>query len=90
VESVAILLAAIGALYLGLLGLATLWFGITADTASDFPFNQLPWVRPGTVIAILLVSPAWLFMLPGVGGILLSSGFALAAAVLFRRGRGET
>lgn len=58
----AISVAALGACILIALGSVVLFFGITADTADDFPFHRYPWVRPVAAVSILAVGQSFLIL----------------------------
>ena len=73
------------------LGLLTALVGISADSAQEFPFQGVGWLRPATVAALLAVAQAWFYIAPSLlGGAALATVFILAAAVvaipLFRGG----
>ena len=91
VEALSLCLFFAGVAFLLGLGLLTALVGISADSAQEFPFQSVGWLRPATVGALLAVAQAWFYVASSLlGGAALAAVFTLAAAVvaipLFRRG----
>jgi lysylphosphatidylglycerol synthetase-like protein (DUF2156 family) len=89
-ETMLLLLFGLGTVVLIGLGLVTLFFGITADEAADFPFARYSWLRPLAACAVMAVAPGWLVILSNsVGAWLLFGGFFAASMFIlwhWRRG----
>jgi hypothetical protein len=62
-ESVAIVVGALGAVFLVALGAITLLFGATADVAEDFPFRRIAWLRPVTAASLVAVGQSFFVLL---------------------------
>lgn len=62
-ELLAISIAALGTLFLLALGAVTIFFGITADAAEDFPFKRIAWLRPATAVSLVAVGQSFFLLL---------------------------
>lgn len=53
----------VSAIAIAAIGAVTLFYGITADSAEDFPFYKKQWPRKVMGISLLALSPTWLIII---------------------------